>query len=139
MMRKQRKDDGQRRGDTARTAGRQKRKVVILNAAKREGHKILRDFQYEYVRAIVKRLEGFGHEHELSDLRIEPIEDFWELKEKGGVLGKINLRIYFGTVPEDNEVVVAMAYKKEDDGRVPRHIVIAVQNRLEEYRTGKQQ
>jgi len=141
MVRKQSKDEAHSgskgKRPITKTSEPKKWVVVILESAKKEGHKILTDPQYEYIKGILKRLTDFGNDEELSDLRIEPIEDFGELKEKGGVLGKINLRIYFGAEPEDKEVVVAKAYKKEDEGRAPRHVVIAVQNRLEEYRIEK--
>jgi len=110
--------------------------VVILEVAKKEGRKILSDFQYDHVVEILKRLVHFGNAEEVSDLKIEPIESFYELKEKGGILGRINLRVYFGTIPEEGELVVAKTYKKEDDGSAPRHVILVVEDRLEEYKTG---
>ena len=110
--------------------------VVVLEAAKREGHKILNDVQYEHVRQIVRRLEDYGNREELADLDIRSISTFWELREKGGLLGKINLRVYFGVLPEERELVVAMAYKKEEEDQVPRRIILIVEDRIEDYKEG---
>lgn len=108
--------------------------VLVLEAARKEGHKILSDIQYEHVVEILKRLVDFGNPEEIGDLVIEPIESFYELKEKGGILGRINLRVYFGTIPDRHELVIAKAYKKEDDHAVPRHVVLLVEDRLEGYK-----
>ena len=85
---------------------------------------------------MAERLVDFGDKQGLSDLSIEPIGSFWELREKGGVLGRINLRLYFGIFPEDGELVIAKTYKKEDDGKTPQHIVDQVEHRLEGYKMG---
>ena len=110
--------------------------VVVLGVAKKEGRKILSKTQYDHIVDVLKRLVDFGDKEKLADVRIERIRSFFELKEKGGVLGRINLRVYFGTAPNDRELIVAMTYKKEDDGRPPPHIVILVEDRLEEYLAG---
>ena len=54
--------------------------VVVLEVAKKEGHKILSDFQYDHVVEILKRLVHFGDPEETADLDIEPIASFYELK-----------------------------------------------------------
>ena len=59
---------------------------------------------------------------------------FWELREKGGILGRTNLRVYFGTIPEDKEAVIAKAYKKEEDGKTPRYVIFSVEHRMESYK-----
>jgi hypothetical protein len=108
--------------------------VVALDVAKAEGRKILSEPQYEHIKEILRRLEDFGDKEELSDLSIEPIGSFWELRERGGPLGRINLRVYFGTLPEDLELVIAKAYKKEDDRKTPPYIIEQVEDRLVEYK-----
>ena len=136
MKRSHRRDEGQDARRGPHTGGYESNKlvVVVLEAAKREGHKILNDLQYEYIRQMVQRLEDFGNRKELCDLDIRSISTFWELREKGGVLGKINLRVYFGLMPEEGEVVIAMAYKKEEEDQVPRRVIVLVEDRIEGYR-----
>ena len=72
--------------------------VVILGVAKREGHQILTDVQYDHEVSVLKRLTNFSDAEEIADLKIEKIGSFYELKDKGGPLGKINLRLYFGAL-----------------------------------------
>jgi hypothetical protein len=136
-----REDQGPHKGGgkTARTEkGPSPRKweLVVLPVVKKEGHKILSDVQYDHVVEVLKRLVDFGNKEEIGDLDIKPIQSFFEPKEKGGLLGRINLRVYFGTFPEENKLVIAKAYKKDEEGPPPRHIVLLVQDRLEQYKAG---
>ncbi|MCX7427687.1 MAG: hypothetical protein NTW96_18920 [Planctomycetia bacterium] len=124
-------------GETAEEDSRRSKwVVVVLEAAKKEGHKILTDLQYDHIVDVLKRLVDFGNPAATGDLDIKPIRSFHELREKGGILGRINLRVYFGVVSEEGELVVAKVYKKEDDGPTPRHVVVLVEDRLETYKEG---
>jgi hypothetical protein len=111
--------------------------VKVLAMAKKEGREFLRPAQYLHVTDIIKRLAYFNRPEEMSDMRIEKVVDFYELKEKGGPLGKINLRIFFGVFADTREIVVVKVYKKEQEHRTPRHIVLNVQSRLRKYRNGE--
>jgi hypothetical protein len=123
---------GQPRRD-ARTAY---QTVVVLNIAAKEGADELTAGQYLHVKDQIKQLVGFGRQEFESQLRIEKFGEFWELKEKGGVLGKKNIRVYFKYHEEANEVVVLSTYKKEDDGQAPDHIRIRLKNRWKRYLKG---
>ena len=70
-------------------------------------------------------------------MRIEPIDGIYELKEKGGLLGNINLRLYFDVYQDTGEVVLAKAYKKDEEGSPPRAVVLNAQTRLRSYRRGE--
>jgi hypothetical protein len=111
--------------------------VVATRIAKREGRGFLNEVQYEHVKELEKRLAFFNRAEEVADLRIERIgTDLYELKDKGGPLGRINLRVYFGVIPEDGEIVILKTYKKEEDRQIPRHILITVEDRFEDYKHG---
>lgn len=117
------------------------RRVAVLPHAVREAKEILNDGQYFHVVGIVKRLVHFGDHRELWDLRIEAIDSFFELKLKGGLLGNINLRVYFADLAANNEIVVLKTYKKEEDHKTPRRIVVTLEDRLSDYcerRVGRQ-
>ena len=101
-----------------------------LEVAGTEGRKFLDEEQYTHA---VHLLEDLAYESnptksETQDVR--KVDEFYELRDKGGILGKINLRIYFTLFKERKLIFVLMTYKKEDDGQVPQHIVIRVRNRL---------
>lgn len=133
----------EKRKSPAATAGSQRleartayQTVVVLNIAAKEGGDELTPGQYLHVKDLVKQLVGFGRQEYESQLRIEKFGDFWELKEKGGVLGKKNIRVYFKDNIAENEIVVLSTYKKEDDGQAPDHIRIRLKNRWNRYLKG---
>lgn len=101
-----------------------------MEAAAREGHKILDDIQYAYV------LEAFDEIALARDPKspethdVAPIYNFFEFRDKGGHLGKINLRVYFSVHTEGRSIVVLSVYKKEDEGKAPARIVRRARNRL---------
>ena len=110
--------------------------VVVPDVVRREARKFLSIGQYVHVTDFVKQLVGFGSRRYDRTMRIEALGDFWELKEKGGVLGRINVRIYFAFVEANNQVILLSAYKKEDDGAAPPHIILRLRNRLRAYHRG---
>lgn len=108
--------------------------VVVLRAAKTEGQKILTDAQYNHVVSVLQRLVDFPDREELADLDIKHIDgDVYELREKGGVLQRINLRVYFAALKKRREIVVLKTYKKEQDRQVPRYVLVGVEDRLDDY------
>ena len=101
-----------------------------LEVAEKEARKLLNEEQYAHA---VQLFESLAYEtdpfkSEVHDIR--DIEDFYELRDKGGILGNINLRIYFTLFKERRLIFVLKTYKKEDDGQVPSHIKISVRHRL---------
>ncbi len=111
--------------------------VFVPRIVRLEARSFLTLAQYVHVTDFVKQLSGFGSRRYDPTLRIEPIGDYWELKEKGGVLGKINVRIYFAHVAAHNRVVLLSAYKKEVDGAAPPHILLRLKHRLRSYHNGE--
>lgn len=66
--------------------------------------------------------------------RVERISDYYELKEKGGIFKKLNVRVYF-TIEEDSRTIVVMSvYKKEEEGKVHRHMLLRNKERLRRIR-----
>ena len=58
------------------------------------------------------------------------ISKFYELRDKGGVLGKINVRVYFAIIGDKKIILTLSAYKKEDEGKTPKHVIVRARNRL---------
>jgi len=110
--------------------------VVVLGVAAKEGRADLTPGQYVHMSDLIRQLVFFGSRAYEIELRIEKFGDFWELKDKGGVLGKKNMRVYFAFNPETNEVVVLKTYKKEDDGSPPPSLKVGLRNRYREYLRG---
>lgn len=110
--------------------------VVVLGIAAKEGWEILTPGQYEHMKDLEKQLVGFGRRDFDSNLRIEQIGEFWELKDKGGTLGRKNMRVYFAFDTECNDVVILATYKKEEDGSPSQNLKIRIRNRWRKYKEG---
>jgi hypothetical protein len=50
---------------------------------------------------------------------IDAVENFWELRDKGGILGGMNVRLFFVLDKKIRALVVLGAIKKQNDGPTP--------------------
>lgn len=96
---------------------------AYLTAAETDARKFLNDLQYEHaVQQILSLCEEDDPSHPvLSDVRA--VDEFFELRDKYGVLGKINLRVFFALFREQRTLVVLGAWKKEQEDQTPVRIV----------------
>lgn len=104
--------------------------LAYTDVSAKEAHKILTVDQYAHV---VQQFELLASEvtprlNSIVDVRA--IESFFELREKGGILGKINFRAYYAVLDDKHLVVVLGCYKKEDEGATPVRIKTRMRNRL---------
>ena len=70
-------------------------------------------------------------------VEISKIRDFWELKDKGGPLGRINLRVFFLPDAETKSVVVFGIHKKEDEDQLRTSVIVRIERRIRLYQCGK--
>jgi len=66
---------------------------------------------------------------------VKAIVDYYEIRDKGGVLGKSNVRVFFFVRKEPRETVVLGATKKEKEGQTPLGTKILMGNRKRKYLT----
>lgn len=118
------------RGEPAAEGPRGVWNSYYLDVAAAEGHKILTDEQYEHVVQQVRELaaETDPTHSQLSDVR--SLGEFHELRDKGGLLGRINIRVFFWLDRKHRALVVLGVFKKENEDQTPRNIVLRIQNRL---------
>jgi|SRR5271166_2287609 len=90
--------------------------VDILDRAFGEVMSFLDKAQYEHISAQVKELARQEDPTHSDTVDVLPIEEFHEIRDKGGILHKINVRIYFFVQKLARKVVVLGAIKKENDG-----------------------
>ena len=62
------------------------------------------------------------------------IEDYWELKDKGGPLGKINLRVFFDI--HEKNIIILGVHKKEDEGQLRKSVKVRISRRKRLYFKG---
>ena len=104
--------------------------LAYLEVAEKEARKFLTEEQYVHA---VQQFEQLAYETDPTNSEtqdITKIEDFYELRDKGGLLRKINLRVYFTLFEKKKQILVLAAYKKEDESKVAKRIIIRVRNRL---------
>lgn len=128
---------GPRGGSSGAHGSRRGLTVVVLAEAKAEGRRFLFDEQYWHVATVEQRLTEFGDPRAMSDLRIEKFGPFWELKLKGGLLKRLNVRVYFASVAARREIVILKTYKKEEDRKVYSGLSELLEDRLEDYLAGQ--
>ena len=87
-----------------------------------EARKFLNELQYQHaVQQVLSLCEEDDPTHPvLTD--VGAVDEFYELRDKGGVLGKINLRVFFWVSKESRTIAVLGACKKEAENQTPTRI-----------------
>jgi hypothetical protein len=111
--------------------------VYFLSMAREEAMGFLDAAQYAHTAGLFKALASEADPTHPLTVRVQGIEDYFELKDKGGILGKINLRVFFVVDQAKRAIVVLAAVKKEEDGATPMWMEIRVRHRLRRYRAGE--
>jgi mRNA-degrading endonuclease RelE of RelBE toxin-antitoxin system len=112
--------------------------VEFLTIAENEALKILtRQCQYEHVKDQIRELARHEDPKHSQTLRLQQVGDVWELKEKGGPLGKINLRVFYHVEQETRTIVLLGHYKKQNDGPTPPPVKRAMARRKRKYLAGE--
>jgi len=101
--------------------------------AYREATGFLTSDQYQHAACLVKELAEEHDPARSATQRIQPIDDYFELKDKGGILGKINLRIFFYIDWSRSILLILGAINKSNEGQTPRAIKIRMNRRLRKY------
>jgi hypothetical protein len=68
---------------------------------------------------------------------VDAIEDFHEFRDKGGILGGMNVRVFFYLDKPKKALVILGAIKKQNDGPTPKPDKIRIARRLRKYRNGE--
>lgn len=93
--------------------------VQIVDQAYNEARNFLDSEQYEHMADQVRELAQQDDPTHSGTVDVRPIEDFFEIRDKGGVLGKKNVRVFFFVYKLKRRIVVLGAIKKENDGHTP--------------------
>ncbi|AMV18278.1 hypothetical protein [Planctomyces sp. SH-PL14] len=100
--------------------------VGILQLAFDEAMEILTDGQYRHVALQFQELARQDSMVRSETISIDKVEDCYELREKGGILGNINLRVFFGIDDHRKCGIVLGVFHKKNDGATP----VPVKNRM---------
>ena len=93
--------------------------VEFLDIARDEAMGFLSEPQYQHLVDQMRSLASEDDPTHPKTVSVDAIEDFHEMREKGGPLGKLNVRVFFLLQKERRMIVVIGAIKKENDGPTP--------------------
>jgi hypothetical protein len=97
--------------------------VLNNNRAHAEGISYLNPSQYDHIVAQVREIAREQEPSNCSTVDIRPFSEFFELRDKGGILGKINIRVYFAIIKEKRAIAILSVDKKENENQAPPHIL----------------
>jgi hypothetical protein len=111
--------------------------VLILDDAFKEAMDFLSDDQYQHLAMQFKELATERDPTHSPTASIDAIEDFHELRDKGGILGNLNVRVFFYLDKAERAIVVLGAIKKQNDGPTRIGDKVRMRRRLRRYRSGE--
>jgi hypothetical protein len=111
--------------------------VHVLDTAFDEAMGFLTEGQYQHAAQLVKELAREADPSHSVGLSVDAIEDFHELRDKGGILGSINLRVFFHLDARRSVLLVLGAINKKNDGATPQWAKLRMRNRLRRYLRGE--
>lgn len=110
--------------------------VIILDLAFQDAMEFLDESQYHHVAEQVQELaREMDPTHPVTQT-VSMVEDLFELKEKGGPLGKINVRVFFILDKPRTAIVVLGAIFKQNEGKTPLGDKKRMQRRKRKYFAG---
>lgn len=112
--------------------------VDYLTSAVQEARGFLNEVQYTHLVDVLKDLAREEDPIHPNSVTVEPIKghDFHELKEKGGCLGKINVRVFF-FVQKDDKTIVLLGAINKGDGKTPKPTLVTMTVRKRRYLSGE--
>jgi hypothetical protein len=110
--------------------------ILYLAIARDEAMSLLSEPQYHH---IAEQFQLLAEERDPSHsvfCDIRAVESFFELRDKGGPLGRINVRVFFTLDHGHRAIVVLGTIKKEADGKTPLGDKIRMRVRKRRYESG---
>lgn len=110
--------------------------VWFLSKAEREARGFLEADEYEYVVDHVKALASENDPSKAITVTVRRIGSYFELKIKGGVLRKKNVRVFY-SVEEGRTIVILGCLKKESEGSLPPATLRLMETRKRKFLSGE--
>jgi hypothetical protein len=110
--------------------------VGILDCAFDEVRGFLTEAEYDHIAMQVKELARENNPSHSQTASIDQIADYLELRDKGGILGNKNVRVFFGLDKPKQAIIVLGGIKKENNGHTPEGTKILMGRRWRKYRNG---
>lgn len=112
--------------------------VIVLDLAHRESLSILNTAQHRHLALQVKELAR-QEEVSLSDtVDVRRIDDaLFEIRDYGGILGGLNIRLFYGVEHEHRNLIVLGVFKKQNNGPTPTGDLSRMRVRWRRYKHGE--
>lgn len=107
--------------------------VNIFDQAYEEAMSFLNEDQYDHMASQVRELARQEDPTHSLTVDVRPIEDFYEIRDKGGILHKLNVRVFFFVHKSSRTIVVLGTIKKEKEGATPVGDKITMRRRKRLY------
>jgi mRNA-degrading endonuclease RelE of RelBE toxin-antitoxin system len=111
--------------------------VRIVDFVFDEAMKFLDEDQYEHLAKQFRELALQDDPSHSLTISIDAIEDFHELRDKGGVLHRLNVRVFYYIDSETRSIVVVGAISKQNNGPTPQTVKIRIRRRVRAYLQGE--
>ena len=111
--------------------------VLIPSVAFEEAMSFLTPDQYEHAKCLMKDLATHDDPTHSVTQRVEAIGGYYELKDKGGVLGKVNLRIFFHVGKSPPVIVILGVINKKNEGQPSNAVKMRIRRRQRKYLNGE--
>ena len=110
--------------------------VFVLACVYGEAAKTLTGAQYQHVVQQVRELARENDPTHPATVSVDAVEDFHELRDKGGVLRNTNVRVFWGVDKVERAIVVLGLIKKQNNGPTPTGDKIRMRRRWRKYKNG---
>ncbi len=99
----------------------------------REANGFLTPDQYQHAACLIKDLATEADPTHSITQSVDAIEEYHEVRDKGGILGKINLRVFFYLDKERKVLLVLGAINKRQEDQTPKSVKLRMRRRLRKY------
>ena len=111
--------------------------VLVLDQAHSDAMSFLDETQYAHIARQFRELAKEEEPTQSATVDVRANDGFHELRDKGGVLKKINARVFFYIIRQCRVILVLGAMNKKNDGKTPDYIRVLMRYRLRKYLGGQ--
>jgi hypothetical protein len=110
--------------------------IAIIDFVFDEAMKFLDEAQYHHLAEQFKDLARTEYPSYSLTVSVDAVEDFYELRDKGGILRNLNVRVFYYIDKRTQTIVVVGAILKKNDGPTPQTVKVRIRRRVRDYLAG---
>ena len=107
--------------------------VKVLDVAFKEAMGFLNEDQYDHMADQVRELARQKDPIHSQTVDVKQVQDSYEIRDKGGILFPLNVRVFFFVIPKLKTIVVSGAINKQNNGPTPVGTLITIDRRRRKY------